>query len=171
MIPALTGKRSLGASGPRLNRENLVFYTIVLALHNLVRWVVVLTAAWALVRAWSGWLGKRPWTTADRRAGTFFGISLDVQFLLGLILAFISPILRAAYADLGSLAMQDPFRFFLTEHIPVMVVAVFLAHIGTGVASKAADDTGKHRRAAIWFTLVALAIVLAIPWFRPLLRL
>ncbi len=148
-----------------------MFYTIVLVLHNLLRWVVVLTAAWALVRAWSGWLGKRPWTTADRRAGTFFGISLDVQFLLGLILAFISPILRAAYGDLGSLAMQDPFRFFLIEHMPVMIGAVVLAHIGAAVARKAADDTGKHRRAAIWFTLAALAIVLAIPWFRPLLRL
>jgi hypothetical protein len=137
----------------------------------LVRWVVLLTAAWALVRAWSGWLGKRAWTPADRRAGMFFGISLDLQFLLGLILAFISPILQAAYADLGSLALQDPFRFFLTEHMPVMIAAVVLAHVGTSAARKAADDTGKHRRAAIWFTLVALAIALAIPWFRPLLRL
>jgi len=148
-----------------------VFYTVVLVLHNLVRWVVLLTAAWALVRAWSGWLGKRAWTTTDRRAGMFFGISLDIQMLLGLILAFISPILQAAYADLGSLAMQDPFRFFLTGHMPLMIVAVVLAHIGTAAARKVADDTGKHRRAAIWFTLVALAIVLAIPWFRPLLRL
>ena len=148
-----------------------MFYTVVLVLHNLLRWVVVLTAAWALVRAWSGWLGKRAWTTTDRRAGMFFGMSLDIQMLLGLILAFISPILQAAYADLGSLAMQDPFRFFLTAHMPLMIVAVVLAHIGTGVASKAADDTGKHRRAAIWFTLTALAIVLTIPWFRPLLRL
>ena len=148
-----------------------MFYTVVLVLHNLVRWVVLLTAAWALVRAWSGWLGKRAWTTTDRRAGMFFGMSLDIQMLLGLILAFISPILQAAYADLGSLAMQDPFRFFLTEHMPLMIVAVVLAHLGTAAVRKAADDTGKHRRAAIWFTLVALAIVLAIPWFRPLLRL
>ena len=148
-----------------------MFYTVVLVLHNLVRWVVLLTAVWALVRAWSGWLGKRAWTTTDRRAGMFFGMSLDIQMLLGLILAFISPILQAAYADLGSLAMQDPFRFFLMEHMPLMIVAVVLAHIGTAAARKAADDAGKHRRAAIWFTLVALAIVLAIPWFRPLLRL
>ena len=148
-----------------------MFYTIVLVLHNLVRWVVLLTAAWALVRAWSGWLGKRSWTTTDRRAGMFFSMSLDIQMLLGLILAFISPILQAAYADLGSLAMQDPFRFFLTAHMPLMIVSVVLAHIGTAVARKGADDTGKHRRAAILFTLAALAIVLAIPWFRPLLRL
>ena len=148
-----------------------MLYTIVLMLHNLLRWVVVLAAVWALVRAWSGWLGKRPWTKADRQAGTLFGISLDVQFLFGLILAFTSPILQAAYGDLRSLAMQDPFRYFLMEHMPVMVAAVVLAHIGTAAARKAADDTARHRRAATWFTLAALAIALAIPWFRPLLRL
>lgn len=148
-----------------------MFYTIMLTLHNLWRWVVVLTAAWALLRAWSGWLGKRPWTKADHQAGMFFTISLDVQLLGGLILAFISPILQAAYGDLGALAMQDPFRFFLTEHMPVMLVAVVLAHIGSAVARKGADDAAKHRRAAIWYTLTILAIVLAIPWSRPLFRI
>lgn len=146
-------------------------YTAVLVLHNLWRWVVVLAAAWALLRAWSGWLGKRPWTKADRQAGAFFGISLDLQFLLGLILAIISPILRAAYGNLGALAMQDPFRFFLVEHMPVMIVAIVLAHVGSAMARKGADDAAKHRRAAIWFTLAALAIVIATPWFRPLFRI
>jgi len=148
-----------------------VFYTIVLMLHNLWRWVVVLAAIWALVRAWSGWLGKRPWTKVDRQAGTLFGISLDLQLLGGLILAFISPILQAAYSDLGAVAMQDPFRFYLMEHMPVMIGAVVLAHVGSAMARKGADDAAKHRRAAIWFTLTALAIVLAIPWFRPLFRI
>lgn len=148
-----------------------MFYTIMLTLHNLWRWVVVLAALWALVRAWSGWLGKRPWTKADRQAGTLFGISLDLQLLGGLILAIISPILQAAYGDLGALAMQEPFRFFLMEHMPVMIVAAILTHVGSAMARKGVDDAAKHRRAAIWFTLTALAIVLAIPWFRPLFRI
>jgi hypothetical protein len=39
------------------------------------------------------------------------------------------------------------------------------------MARKGADDAAKHRRAAIWFTLAALAIVIATPWFRPLFRI
>lgn len=148
-----------------------MFYSIVLVLHNAWRWLVLLAAVWALVRAWSGWLGKRPWTKADRQAGFLFGISVDIQFLLGLILAIISPILQAAYQDLGSLAMQAPFRFYLMEHMPVMIVALILAHVGAVMARKGADDAARHRRAVIWFTLTALAIVVAIPWSRPLLRL
>lgn len=147
-----------------------MFYSIVLILHNLWRWLVVLAAAWALVRAWSGWLGKRPWTPADRRAGTLFGISLDLQLLLGLILAIISPLMQAAYQDLGGLAMQAPFRTFLVEHMPIMLVALILAHVGSALSRKGADDTARHRRAAIWFSVTALLIVLAIPWSRPLIR-
>lgn len=147
-----------------------MLYTILLTLHNLWRWLVVLAAVWALVRAWSGWLGKRPWGQADRQAGMLFGISLDIQFLGGLILAFLSPLLQAAYQDLGSMAMQAPFRFFLIEHMPVMLAAVLLAHLGALLSRKGADDAAKHRRAAIWFTLTALLIVVAIPWSRPLFR-
>lgn len=147
-----------------------MFYSVILILHNLWRWLVILAAAWALVRAWSGWLGKRPWTKADKQAGTLFGISLDIQFLLGLILAIISPLLQAAYQDLGALAMQEPFRFFLLEHAPIMIVAVVLAHVGSLLSRRGADDAARHRRAAIWFTLTTLFIVVAIPWSRPLFR-
>lgn len=148
-----------------------MLYTILLTLHNLWRWLVVLAAVWALVRAWSGWLGKRPWAKADRQAGLLFGISLDIQFLGGLILAFISPLLQAAYQDPGGLALQAPFRFFLMEHMPVMIAALLLAHLGSALSRKGADDAAKHWRAAIWFTLTALLILIAIPWSRPLFRL
>ena len=145
-------------------------YTVVLVLHNLWRWLVVLVAIYATARAWFGLLGKRPWTPSDQRAGMLFGISLDLQFLLGLILAIISPLMQAAYQDLGALAMQAPFRTFLMEHMPIMFVALILAHVGSALSRKGADDGAKHRRAALWFTLTVLLIAVAIPWSRPLFR-
>ena len=145
-------------------------YTVVLVLHNLWRWLVALVAIYAMMRAWFGWLGKRPWTQADQRAGMLFGVGLDIQFLLGLILAIISPLMQAAYQDLGALAMQAPFRFFLMEHMPIMFVALILAHVGSALSRKGADDAAKHRRAALWFTLTVLLIAAAIPWSRPLFR-
>jgi len=147
-----------------------VTYTVVLVLHNLWRWLVVLVAIYATARAWFGLLGKRPWTPSDQRAGMLFGISLDLQFLLGLILAIISPLMQAAYQDLGALAMQAPFRMFLMEHMPIMFVALILAHVGSALSRKGADDAAKHRRAALWFTLTVLLIAVAIPWSRPLFR-
>lgn len=145
-------------------------YTVVLVLHNLWRWLVVLAAIYATARAWFGWLGKRPWTKTDQRAGTLFGISLDIQFLGGLILAVISPLMRAAYQDLGGLAMQAPFRTYLMEHMPIMFVALILVHVGSAAARKGADDGARHRRAALWFSVAVLLIAVAIPWSRPLFR-
>jgi uncharacterized membrane protein YozB (DUF420 family) len=145
-------------------------YAVVLAAHNVVRWIVVVLAILALVRAYLGWLGRRPWTDQDRKIGVFFGSAIDVQFLLGLILYFVlSPITRSAFQDFSGAMGNDVARFFLVEHVFYMIVAVALVHVGTVSARRASDDTGKHRRAAIWFSLAVLLILLGMPWFRPIL--
>lgn len=145
-------------------------YTFVLAIHNIMRWVVVILAIVALVRAYWGWFGKRDWTPSDRKAGMFFSISLDVQLLLGLILYFgLSPITRSAIQNLGAAMSNADLRFFALEHFFIMVLAVILVHIGTITSRKAVETVSKHRRAAVWFTLAVLAIIFGMPWVRPLL--
>ena len=67
-------------------------------------------------------------------------------------------------------AMQAPhLRFFLIEHIPLMLLALILAHLGSRRARNAPDDQTKHRQAAVMYTLGTLATVVAIPWWRALL--
>ena len=145
-------------------------YPVILALHNIVRWIVVVTAILALVRAYQGWLRQGAWSDADRRAGVFFASAMDTQLLLGLLLyLFFSPITRAALSNIGA-AMNDPgARFFALEHLFYMFVAVVLAHLGSTFSKKAAQPADRHRFAAIWYTLAVLAILLGMPWTRPLL--
>jgi hypothetical protein len=144
-------------------------YPIILAIHNIVRWVVVILAIFALVRAYVGWFGKRDWTEMDRRVGVFFSVSIDIQLLLGLLLyIFFSDITRSALRDFGA-AMGNPgMRFFAIEHVFYMVLALVFAHLGSFLPKKATEAVSKHRRAAIWFTLAVLMILLGIPWSRPL---
>lgn len=144
-------------------------YTVILALHNIMRWVVVILAIVALARAYRGWLGRREWTEADRKAGVFFGIGMDIQLLLGLILYFfLSPTTTAALRDFGAAMSNDQARFFALEHILYMFVAVVVVHIGSVMARRAKEPVARHRLAAIWFSLAALILVIAIPWWRPL---
>lgn len=99
----------------------------------------------------------------------FFSVALDMQLLLGVVLAFISPLLQNALFGLR-VAMEAPYlRFFLVEHLPLMLIAIVLVHVGSGLARSAADDRMKHRRAALMYTLAVLAVVVAIPWWRPVL--
>ncbi len=144
-------------------------YPILLVIHNLLRWIVVVFMIFALVRAYRGWLGKREWTSADRRSGVFFGVSMDIQLLVGLLLYVVySPITRAAMTDMVAAMNNAAMRFFALEHLFYMFVAVVLVHLGSMFARRGANAVSKHRTSAIFYTLAALAILLGMPWMRPL---
>ena len=148
-------------------------YPIFLIIHNLMRWVVVILAIYALVRIYMGVFGKREFTETDRKALSFYAIGMDVQLLLGLILYFfLSPLTTAALGNFGAAMSDSNLRFFAVEHILLMVVAVVLAHVATVMARRGATSSAKFNRAAIWLTLSVLAVAVAIPWaMRPLVRL
>jgi hypothetical protein len=140
-------------------------YVTFLVLHSLLRWLVLLFGVLALVRALGGWFGGRPWTRADDRAGLLYMISLDTQTLVGLILyGLLSPITQTAFSDFGA-AMKDALlRFYAVEHVTLMLVGLAFVHIGRARAKRAPTDTGKHRTAAIFYTLGFVLILAGIPW-------
>jgi hypothetical protein len=141
-----------------------MFVTTVV-LHSLLRWLVIAFGLVAVFRAIAGLSRRRPWTPLDDRAGRLFVIAVDIQTLVGLILyGLLSPITRAALADMGS-AMKDPtLRFYTVEHVALMLGAVALIHIGRARARKARTDAARHRTAAIFFTLGLLLILIGTPW-------
>jgi uncharacterized membrane protein YozB (DUF420 family) len=145
-------------------------YTFVLAVHNILRWIVLVLLIITLVRAYWGWFGKLEWEPTDTRVGRFYSISLDIQLLLGLILYFfLSPLTKVALGDFGTALANIDLRFFAFEHVLMMVLAVIFAHVGVATAKRAEESKLKHRRSAIWFSLSLITILLGMPWFRPLL--
>jgi hypothetical protein len=117
-----------------------------------------------------GWLGKKDWGKADDQAGSIFSITYDVQFLVGLIVAILSPTVQVALANLGN-AMQVPeLRVIVLEHIPLMIVALAIIHIVQARAKKLESAVAKHRLVAIGYTVAVALTLVAIPWSRPLLR-
>lgn len=136
-------------------------YPWLLALHSLLRWVVILTGLLAAARAFRG----GTWSAADEAAGKWYVLSLDVQMLLGLLLyGIFSPVTYAAFADMGA-AMQNPtLRFYAIEHLTLMVAALALAHVGRVRIRRAATGAAKFRTAAIFYTISLLLVLLATPW-------
>jgi hypothetical protein len=139
-------------------------YPETLLLHTWLRWAVILTGVFALVRGVAGWPGTRAWNRTDDRSGLFFIIALDLQTLVGLLLYFLlSPITAQARENFGE-AMRDPnLRYWAVEHILGMFIALVLAHVGRVRVRKAAAAR-KHRTAAIFFGLALIAILVSIPW-------
>ena len=151
-------------------------YSAVMVVHSWLRWVVILLALLAIVRAVTGAMARRPWTAADNRAGLLFTIALDVQVLLGLVLYFaLSPITRAALRDFGGAMGNSVSRFWAVEHVFGVVVGLLLAHRGRVRVRGIADSGRTHTVAAIFFVLALVAILASMPWpgmpnGRPLLR-
>ena len=137
----------------------------LLIIHSLLRWAILLTGIWAFVRALKGVNGKTPYTAADNKASLFFSISLDIQFLIGLLMYFItSPLVKTALSDMGTAMKDSALRFFAVEHTIMAIIALVLVHIGRSKVKKAGTDAQKHKKALIFYGLALLVILLLIPW-------
>ena len=151
-------------------------YSSALWLHSWLRWAVLLTGLVAWLRAISGKTARRPWTPKDELWGLLLTISVDLQFLVGVVLyAFLSPIVRQGLRNF-SVAMQiNVVRFFTIEHAIGMIAGIALVHIGRVKIRKAADADRKHRLAMVFFGIALVLMIISIPWpglpvARPLLR-
>ena len=135
-----------------------------------MRWLVLLAGVWAVALAWRGWLARGGWTGREAMASRLFVGALDLQVLLGVMLyAFFSPLTRGAFGDFGA-AMRDPaVRYFLVEHVAIMVGAIVAAHVGAARVKRAATDAERFQRASIWLGIALAAVGGFIPWARPLL--
>jgi hypothetical protein len=129
----------------------------MLHLHNFMRWLVLLTGVWAVLRTLPMLSGKRPVLNSDRKAGLFFMISCDIQLLLGLYLYFSNG--WATQLSNGGVMGNAGTRFWTVEHSVGMLVAILLAHIGYASLKR-----GVGKRAGIMFLFSLLIILLTIPW-------
>src|SRR6266850_3805715 len=127
-------------------------YSSALWLHSLLRWAVLLTGLVAWFRAIGGHTAKRPWTPKDELWGLMLTISVDIQFLVGLILyIFLSPITKIGVRNLAAAMQINAVRYFTVEHAVGMIIGIALIHVARVRIRKSADAARKHRLAMIFF--------------------
>ena len=144
-------------------------YPILLAAHNIIRWIALIVGIVVTVLAFLGWFRKKEWSDRDRTWGIFYTSAMDFQLLLGLLLYFFfSPITRQAIQNFSAAMGNSGLSFFAIEHPLAMILAVVFAHLGSALSKKAPDSAGKYKRAALWYTLSVLLMIIGMPWFRPL---
>ena len=145
-------------------------YDVTLFLHNIIRWVALILVLFATISAIYGIFGKRDWTETNRKLGLFSTIALDIQLLLGLLLyIFFSPITKSALLDFGAAMGVAELRFFALEHGFFMLLAIVFAHLGSILPRRVESSNAKYKRAAIFFGLALIFLLLGIPWDRPFL--
>lgn len=139
-------------------------YNGLLHAHSGLRYIVIALLLVAIVQAFVGWFGRKPFTEGNRKVALFALISVHVQLIIGLILYFISPVVQVALADMGA-AMQDTtLRFWAVEHITTMIIGIVLITIGYSTAKRAATDKAKFTRVALFYLIGFVIIISTIPW-------
>lgn len=138
--------------------------TYILSIHNIVRWLILLSGLLAVIKAIGGVTGKKAYGGSDNKAGLMFMIWCDIQLLLGLVLYFGGPwfdTLKAGMKDMMKLPVN---RFFGMEHALMMIIAWILVHMGRSMVKRAGTDAQKHKRSLVYFGIALLLILAAMPW-------
>ena len=139
-------------------------YTGLLHLHSALRYLVLIMLVVAIIKALDGWLNKKAYTAADNKISLVTLILTHTQFLVGLVLYFVSPLVQRALADMGAAMKETTLRFWAVEHIAMMLAGVILITVGRSSSKKAIDAIVKHKRIAIFFLIGLIIILAAIPW-------
>ena len=139
-----------------------ITFELTLAVHNALRWVVLLLMLYGLVRAIAGAVTDAKRTSSAKLVGILTIVALDVQILLGLLLHLVlSPTTKSAMQDMGA-AMKDPEqRFWVVEHGAMMVLAAVFVHGCRIWAKRARSDRSEDFRTAVGLGLglAAVAVV------------
>ncbi|MEM8890259.1 MAG: cytochrome B [Bacteroidota bacterium] len=137
------------------------FFNILKHAHSGFRWLVLGALILAILNALIKWQGGRAFKDSpDRTLNTLVAALIGTQFLIGLILYFLSPKVIFAAESMSSKVA----RFFLVEHSLMMLIAISLVSIGSVRAKKADTDAGKFKSTFIFFLIGLVIILWAIPW-------
>ena len=144
-------------------------YITLLTLHSLFRWLVLLALIYSIYRSYKGYFGNQVFTRQDNHFRHWTATMAHIQFMIGVVLYFQSPIVKAFRMNLGSGANDISLTFFGVIHVCLMLAGIFVLTLGSIKAKRKETDREKFKTMLIWFSLALLIILLAIPWpFSPL---
>lgn len=144
-------------------------YSALLPLHSLFRWFVLASLLFAIFRAYKGWLSKKTFSKFDNSVRHWTATIAHIQFIVGLLLYFVSPIIDYFLHNYKEAVHLREIRFFGMEHSLMMMTAIVVITIGSVKAKRKPTDTEKFKTMAIWFSVGLLIILTSIPWsFSPL---
>ena len=126
--------------------------------HSGLRWLVLLLLLAAVFVSFQKRSGQAGYADGDRKLYLFTLIATHIQFVLGLILAFISP--KVDFSMMG----EKLYRFYSVEHTIGMLIAIALITVGYSRQKRASSDVNKHKAVFTFYTVGLLIILLSIPW-------
>lgn len=139
-------------------------YPTLLALHSLLRWLVLAFLLYSIFRASVGLIYNKTFSKTDNAFRHWTATVAHIQLIVGILLYTRSPIAKAFWTTNGSASANRDILFYGIIHISFMLTALVLLTVGSALAKRKSADREKYRTILVWFTVALIIILLAIPW-------
>ena len=137
-------------------------YTGLLHAHSYLAYLVLAGLVASFLIALIGYSANRPFTERDRKLGLLGLIPAHLQWVIGIILYFVSPV---GAPNFSGGAMKDSIaRLYILEHPLMMVFAVVLITVGYARAKRLTDDRGRFKSIWLWYGIALALILIRLPW-------
>jgi len=126
--------------------------------HSVVRYFILIFLLIVVVRSFMGWQQNSSYLPLDDKFSLWLFIFTHTQLVIGLIVYFISPAVIFSAAS-----MKDSVaRYWLVEHITMMLIAIVLITMARITAKKMTEAVSKHKRLFIFNTIALIIVLVAI---------
>lgn len=134
-------------------------YTGLLHAHHWLRYIALVLIIISLVKAVID-LKHKGETITNKKTELYTMISMHLQLLTGLILFFISPLVKVAMSDMGGAMKNSAQRLILIEHPLIMIIAIILITVGY-MKLKTIDDRAKYGKTVLTYFGIAFILILS----------
>ena len=140
-------------------------YEALKYLHSYWAYLVVLIVVLATFNALFKYFSDKPFSSLDFRISLFSLIVTHLQFIIGLVLLFVSPYFaRATEIGMGELMKNEILRLYVIEHPSTMLISIILITIGYSKHKKERSSRPKFKKLSIFYSIGLLLLLSRIPW-------
>jgi hypothetical protein len=140
----------------------------ILFLHSYLRWLILFFLLFTFFKIAMAYRGKRSFGPTEKEFHLVSMILIDIQFLIGMVLYFQSPLVKALFSDFKTGVKEKEIRFFGMEHLFSMILVLVLIHIANVFSKKDIDPALKIRKMFFFYLGILVILLSGIPWFRAL---
>jgi len=137
-------------------------HDVVIRVHYLISSVVFLIAI--IVTSWAviGWRKERKYSQSFDKLSLVFILFLYIQLITGVSLYFfLQPENQAASISAEEIASHDSLRFWVIEHVSLMLFALLLAQLGRLFIKQLSYDVKKYRAATFYYGIAFLVVLVS----------
>ena len=141
-----------------------IIFEWILQLHSLWAILTMTIIFYTVLRFFFNALQNKIFTLLDLRIALFTLIFCHIQFIIGIVLYFLSPKFKWWYNGLEESLENNEYFFYLVKHTLLNIFSILYITIGWSLFKKAKTNQKRFTRIGVFYLIGFLLILLATPY-------